>query len=318
MEKSNSPYKMLKTLFGFFAAVLVFIIGCQESIVDPVQEPAADRDAMLKIAEEDPALQSFDFSYDEDGAMGFGFGDIQTDIYPLRVGHRVRLINRSFDVNIIGDTAYATLTKTYEGVLLIAAVYDSGSATPDTLIRKPFVSVITRKLIFVRIDDSPRPMRNWRLAAISLPEGGVLSTNINIYKLTVYLPNGDSIVVNSPNEFYLSRGYGWWRDIPSIPQDSEVSVKVEIFSAYDQEDFVTVTFGTNRIGMNKLKKRFELISSVPVSGGYERAYEASFRTYLFPGFFHAIVNAFPRHVIFDDSTPVENEVWGLPYFVRAD
>lgn len=317
MEKLKSTNKMLKTLFSIFTAVfLLFVTGCQESIVDPNREPATDRDAMLKIAEEDSALQSFEPGYNEDDAMDFGIGKMQGEIYPLRVGHRVRLVNRDFEVDIAGDTAFATLTKTYEGVLLIAAAYDSGAATPDTLIQKPFTSVITRKLIFVRIDNSPRPVRNWRLAAISLPEGGVLSPNINIKKLTVFLPNGDSIIVESPNEYFLSRSRGWWRHIPSLRPDQDILVRVEIFSAYDEEDFVTLTYGANRMGMHKAKKRFELVSSVQVTGGYERTFEAGFRTNLLFGFYHAVINSYPKHVIYDDSTPVENEVWGLPYFIR--
>jgi hypothetical protein len=312
----HNPYKSILIIFS--TALLFFMIGCQKSIVDPIQESETDKETMLKIAGEDPSLQSFEFNYNEDGAMDFGLLKLQGDIYPLRVGHRVRLINRDFNVNIDGDTAFAKLTKTYDGILFIAAAYDSNSTTPDTIIRKPFVSVITKNLIFVRIDNTPRPERNWRLTAISLPEGGVLSPNININELTVYLPNSDSIVVNSPNDFYISRGPGWWRNIPPFHPNQEIRIRVEIFSAYEQEDFVTVTYGANRAGMHKAKKRFELISSEQVTGGYERTYEASFRTHLLFGFFHAIINAFPRHVIFNDSTPVENEVWGLPYFVNAN
>lgn len=306
-----------KYKFLFTPLILIFlIVGCKEAIVDPTQEINTDRDAMLKIAEEDPALQSFEFNYNEDGDMEFGINKTQGDIYPLRIGHRVRLVNRDFDVNIEDDTAYAKLTQTFEGILFIAAAYDPGSTRPDTLIRKPFISVITRNLIFIKTDNSPRPINNWKLAAISLPEGGVISPNIDITKLTVYTPSGDSIVITSPNDFYLSRRPGRWKDIPPFRPNQNILIQVEIFSAYNEEDFVTVTYGANRAGMNKFKKRFDLVSSVPVPGGYERTYEASFRPYILTGFFHAVVNAFPQNVIFDDSTPVENEVWGLPYFVR--
>jgi hypothetical protein len=315
--KTISPHHPWRSFLSILTgAFMLFIFGCQESIVDPNQEPATDREAMLKIAEDDSALQSFETNYNEDGAMGFNIGKMHGEIYPLRVGQRLRLVSRDFEVDIEGDTAYATLTKTYEGVLLISAAYDSGATTPDTLIQKTFVSVVTRNLIFVRVGNSERPMHNWRLAAISLPEGGVLSPNIDIKKLTVFLPNGDSVVVESPNDYYLSRGPGWWRQIPSLPPNQQVTLRVELFSAYEQEDFVTVTYGANMMGMHRAKTRLQLVSSVQVSGGYEKTFEGTFTASVFFGFYHAVINAFPKQVIYDDSTPVENEMWGLPYAIR--
>ncbi|HSP88065.1 MAG TPA: hypothetical protein VLN45_08015, partial [Ignavibacteriaceae bacterium] len=82
--------------------------------------------------------------------------------------------------------------------------------------------------------------------------------------------------------------------------------------------FVTLTFGRNRFGGEKHKRIFELISSTPVSGGFEKVYEQNFRTHAFPGFFHAVINAFHQRVIFDDEAPVESSTWGIPYFVRRD
>ena len=323
MEITRSSFKkgILKRFLSLFSiSLIIFFIGCQESVVDPQDtEPTTDREALQKIADEDSSLQSFDEAFNEEDLMDYGMGKLQAEIFPLKVGHRVHLVSRNLEIDIQGDTAYATLTKNYEGVLFIAASYDSGATTPDTVIQKPFMAVVTRNLIFVKVAHTNRPLRNWRLAAVSLPEGGVLSDNIDIMKLTIFLPNGDTIVVESPNDYYLQRHHGWlhwWRNIPVVPQHDSVLVRVELFSAYEEEDFVTVTFGKNRFGGVRFKRKFELVSSVQVSGGYEKVYEQTFRTFGFPGFFHAVINAFPRQVIFDDSTPVESSMWGIPYFVR--
>jgi hypothetical protein len=243
-------------------------------------------------------------------------GKTEAEIYPFRVGHKVRLVNRNLDVNIVGDTAYGTITKTFEGTLIIAASYNSGATTPDTVIRKPFTSVITKKIIFVRIGNSRFPYRNWRIAAISLPEGGVLSPNIDIQKLTVFLPNGDTLVINSPNSYFLSRGPGWWRQLPIIGKNQSVTLRLEVYSAYPDTDFVTLTYGAEKNGLHRAKRKFALVSSVPSGNGFAKIYEQTYTAHQFIGHYHAIINAFPKQVIFDDATPVESESWGVPYFVR--
>jgi hypothetical protein len=154
------------------------------------------------------------------------------------------------------------------------------------------------------------------LAAISLPEGGVLSSNIDIQKLTAFLPNGDSLVINSPNSYFLSRGFGWWRQIPIIGAGQSVTLKLEVYSTYVDTDFVTLTYGDDKKGFHRAKRKFVMISSAPLGNGFAKVYEQTYTAHQFAGHYHAIINAFPKQVIFDDATPVESESWGVPYFVR--
>jgi len=295
---------------------MVLFIGCKESVVEPEStEPTTDKEAMLKLADEDSAVSSFEPNYNEEDAMSF-LGKTEAEIYPFRVGHKVRLVNRNMNIDVVGDTAYGTLTKTFEGTLIIAASYNPGATLPDTIIRKPFTSVITKKIIFVKVGNSRFPYRNWRVAAISLPEGGVLSSNIDIQKLTAFLPNGDTLIIYSPNSYFLSRGPGWWRQLPIIGKNQSVMLRLEVYSAYADTDFVTLTFGADRNGFHRAKKKFVLISSVPSGIGFAKVYEQTYTAHQFPGHYHAIINALPKQVIFDDATPVESETWGVPYFVR--
>lgn len=299
-------------------AVLTFFAGCQDEIgVEPQDggEPTTDQGALEKLIDQDSSITAFEANFDEDGFIDF-LSKTEEDIYPFKVWQRMRLVSKNLNINFQDTLAFGTLTKTFEGVLFIAASYDSTASEPDTIVEKPFTSVITRNLIFKKIANTDHPFRNWRLIAISLPEGGTQSPNIDITKLTVFLPNGDTLIVESPNEYYLRRGDGWWRRIPILRRGESVMLRVEVFSAYEVEDFVTLTYGSDRFDRHRAKKLFELVSSTPVGDGFEKVYEQTYTTNQFPGHYYAVINAMPRQVIFDDAAPVEAETWGMPYFVR--
>jgi len=315
MEKQNNLHRYILAFFALM--MLTLFVRCQdEMVVDPGDnEPTTDRAALEKIVDEDSSLTSFDYNYDEEGVMEF-LGKVSAEIYPFRVGQKMRLINRTMSIDIQDTIAYGTLTKTFEGLLLIAASYDSNASEPDTLIKKPFTAVVTQNLIFKKINNTPYPRKNWILAAVSLPEGGTQSPNIDIMKTTIFLSNGDTLVIDSPNDYYLRRGWGWWHNIPFLGRGDSATIRVELYSAYEEDDFVTLTWGANRWIKHRIKKLFDLVSSTPNGTGYDKVYEQTFTTHQWPGFYHAIINALPKQVIVDDSTPVETESWGIPYFVH--
>ena len=59
-----------------------------------------------------------------------------------------------------------------------------------------------------------------------------------------------------------------------------------------------------------------MVSSTQTGNGYDKVYEQTFETHQWPGYFHAVINATPRQVVTDDSTPVESNTWGIPYIVK--
>jgi len=315
MQKRNN---LSRYILAFFALMMVALfVRCQDEMsVDPVDnEPTTDQAALEKLVDEDSSLTSFDYNYDEEGVMDF-LGKTDIAIYPLRVGQKMRLVNRTVSIDIQDTIAYGTITKTFEGLLLIAATYDSLSTEPDTLIKKSFTAVVTRNVIFKRINRTPYPRKNWLIAAISLPEGGTQSPNIDVQKLTIFLPNNDTLIIESPNDYYLRRGWGWWHRIPILGSGESVTLRLELYSAYEEDDFVTLTYGANRWIKHRVKKLFDLVSSTPNGSGFDKVYEQTFTTHQWPGFYHAIINAMPRQVVFDDATPVETEAWGVPYFIH--
>lgn len=299
--------------------ILSFFVACQdESTIQVEDEPTTDQTALEKIADEDSALASFEPNFDEGEAMDF-LGKVNTEIYPFKVGHHVKLVSRNLNITFDGDTAYGLLTKVFDGILYIKGSYDSSAAVPDTLIQKTFSTTVTRKIVFIKVNNTPYPFRNWKISAISLPQGGTLTPNIDITKLTVFLPGGDTLEITSPNDYYLVRNWAfWWRwkNIPVVIKNQDVTLNVEVTSAYADTDFVTLTFGADKNGMNRAKMRFDLISSTQNGNVYEKVYEQTFRPQHSVGFHHAIINAMPKQVVYDDATSVEMESWGVPYFLR--
>ena len=299
-------------LFGVFFIFSLFM-GCNNSPTAPSLSTSTDGAAMQKIAESDSSVTSFDSNYNEGQAMSF-MGKTIAQINPVKVGQIVRVVNKDFTYNVVGDTSYATFTRTFEGVLYIVAV--SNFSGHDTVISKPFTSTISLNLIYTRVGNSNNPTFNWRLAAVSLPEGGTLTSNVSIQNVTVFLPNGDTLSVNSPNDYYVARGNGWKRQLPEIGRNKPVTIQVTLNSAYTDTDFVTLTHGGDFSGLHREKLKLELVSSTPSGNGYLKIYKRTYLTHNWPGYHQAIINAFPKQVIFDDSSPVEISTWGIPYFIK--
>ncbi len=309
---------ILKNLLAIFTALmLALMIGCKDSPTDVVDnsEPNSDQAAMQKIADNDSSLASFEANFNDEDLMSFA--KVNTDIYPFRVGHKVRLVNKNLNVEFQGDSAIGTLTKTYEGVLLIAGSYSDTASAPDTVIQKAFITTVTRKLIFIKVASTARPILNWRLAAISLPEGGTGSANIEIQKVTVSIDGQDDLVIDNPNDYFLSRWKSWWKAIPVLHMNQSAKIQVVVKSAYADTDFVTLTWGADLKGLHRAKKKFDLVSSTPDGNGfYTKVYEQTYKANPYRGFFHAVINAFPKQVIFDDAASVETSMWGIPYAVK--
>jgi hypothetical protein len=324
--------KHFKSIFSNLLLILIFLgflSACnnQDSLTEP-DENQTDIEAMQKLTDEDEDLQSFEPNYNEEDVMDFIFPKIAAEIYPVRVGQKMRLVSRNLNITFEGDTAYGVLTKTFEGKLFIAASFEPfdtlGANLIDTLVEKEFSTVVTRNIIFEKVNNSLSDRWNWRIIAISLPEGGTLTENIQITKLTAYLPNGDTLTIDSPNDYYLHRGpgkFGWfgrrfWHQFPDVGRFEEVTIVVNVQSAYEADDFVTLTYGARRNGYNRAKKRFELVSSEFDGQYYQKVYQATYTTHQHIGPYHAIINAMPKQVIYDDATPVEINTWGFPYFVK--
>jgi len=230
------------------------------------------------------------------------------------------------------------------------------TAVVDTVIEKYFTTVVTRNIVFVKVAETGDQKRDWKIISISLPEGGTGSANIYITKLIVTLPSGEILEVTSPNDYYISRntndrmgnkgndgpggpkgpkgnnGKGghnsnmgrstggfnnnFMGQFPKLKAGDPVHFTIELESAYSDTDYVSLSFGADKFGKNRAKRKFELISSVSNGVTFTKIYEGSFEPRALHGFFHAIVHAAPYQVIHDDAAPVEKVSWGVPYLVQ--
>ncbi len=315
----KSKTSVMKNLLAvFIVTTMILLVGCKDSPTGPGSvQNNSNQQAMLKAVEADSAVASFDPNYNEEDAMTI-MGKTAVAIYPLRVGQKMRVVSTNFTYTMVGDTAYGTYSRTFEGVLYIAASYDSSTHKQDTVIQKPFTAVITRKVVLLKLNNNPLDSVNfdWKVLAVSLPDGGTLNSNVNITKMIINLPSGDILIINDPNDYYLALGRGRWKEVPHFKNGQQITIQLDVTSAYADTDFVTLTHGGDMRGLHREKLKFDLISSTPNGSVYAKVYQKTFVAHTWPGFFHAVVNVFPKQVIYDDSTPVESNTWGIPYYIE--
>jgi len=303
---------------------MIFLFACNQNdvLIEPIEDGSTtDEEALNKLIENDEVLQSFAPNYDEDETLDYGLEKVTTEIWPIRVGQKMTLIDKSIEYTFGEDTALGFITKDFSGTLKILASYEPWEpgdppVEADTLIEKEFTTTMTRKVIFQKVGESFFPDSNWIVKAISLPEGGTLSSGVEIESVSIYLPGGEELIITEPNEYYLFRRPGFRGQVPVIPRNREVRVVVEVNSAYADSDLVSLTYGAIRgNNLNRAKRLFKLISEEFDGQNFHRVYENIWTTKQYPGFKHAIINILPFHSIKDDSGVVEENTWGIPYIV---
>ena len=314
--KSLTINLLLITIFLFFVAACTE----KESIVSPTTGDS-DMEQLQKLIDEDEVIQSFEPNYNEDEAMNIISSGLAKEIFPVRVGQKMRLTDFHVTFNIQNDTAYGAVERIFEGKLYIAASFDEfvhgDSNVVDTLIEKSFVTTVTRNVVFVKANNSVIPGKKWKIYSLSLPKGGTDTENIELTKMIIILPNGDEFIVDDPNEYYLTREPGLRNQLPIISRGESVTIRVEVKSAYENDDFVTLTYGAIRNGRHhRAKRKFKLVTSELDGAFYKKVYESVWRANRFPGVKHAIINAMPKQVVYDDETAVEIDGWGVPYIVK--
>ena len=201
-------FKLKKFSIILFSIIsILWLFGCSEdknSLVDSQVNPS-DQQAFEKIVDSDESIASFEPNYNEQEAMDLVLGKTTTVIYPIKVGQRMILVSRNLEMQVFGDSAIGTLTKTFIGTLYIAASYNPAKTQVDSVFKKSFSTTITTKILFVKFANTRKPVDNWKIAEISLPEGGTFTSNIEITKLTIDFSSGEVLEVTSPNDFFLYR-----------------------------------------------------------------------------------------------------------------
>ena len=317
MEVTMLLFKKISQTAFLFAFMFSFF-ACQEK--DNIVSPDSNGSVFKQLVESDEDITSFEPNYNEEDAMSF-LGKLSKTVYPVKIGQNMKLVSRDLQIDSSQETAVGVLTETFDGRLIIAASFTEPTnpmfSKVDTVVFKNFTTTVTREIKFEKTNSSVSK-RNWRITSVSLPEGGTSNQSVEITKMTVTLPNGDTIDVTSPNDYWLDRFPGIRHQIPVINRGQGVKLTVEVKSLFDGEDFITLTFGAIRgQGHHRTKARFELVSSEFDGTYYNKVYTQTWNEVMQPmGHKHAIVNALPMSSVNDSDSPVEENSWGMPYIIK--
>jgi len=321
------------TMFLLSASVLagMFVSGCQKGDGLDEQAPTGvtnEEQAMEYFALNDEFVANEEETFADKSIETFDygtFGKIDAAITPLRWGRIISSVTRSVSSTIQpGDTISISLVeKTLTGTFKIRGLNENR----DTVtIDKPFTDKSTRKVIFKRVNrDTKKFWRNWVPVATSLVNGGTIDPNnsVKIVKVQFFNPNGDEVVVEKPNEYYLR--YRWLRlftggqkDVPELISGQALRIVVTVESKSSEEDLVALRYGFG--GGNKKRVRLAMTSETNNGGTYTRVFEIS-RTapqfvHFHRGFFHMGVDVMTRATLYsDDVNSYAVNWWGVPYRV---
>lgn len=313
---------MNKKLLIFISALLIpfLIISCKSSVNEP---DYLDDTVLTSLIDSEESISNFDENFDDGDASAFQLGKIQTDLYPIKVGRRITKMEKTFDKQVIGDSAKVTVTTKYTGYLIIAGKFtqiNPGDTTyrPDTIVTKPFVETVKRNVTFIRTNSRNDRNRGWKIQAISLPEGSTSLKNIQITKIEAIIPGRDPIIITSPLDTYFFVGDPM-KDFIMRNKNDEVTLKVYLTSNSPKEDFVTITYGRKIAGqIYRVKRKLSLVSSTQIGDKWEKVYQGNWNLFVSHPFgrFHSVINAVTNETIFSVEGNVSSSTWGIPYKVN--
>ena len=58
----------------------------------------------------------------------------------------------------------------------------------------------------MKVDVTGDPQKDWRITAVSLPQGGTLNPAAKIVKITLTPEEGDALVIDDPNSYFFDKG----------------------------------------------------------------------------------------------------------------
>jgi len=312
-----------------FAGIL--IAGCTKDNGGPVTDvppPGVTNEtqAMQSMASSDQFVENEEVTMADQSmeTMDYGtFGKIDAAITPLRWGRFVTSVTTTVTATVLpGDTiAIAHVSKLISGSLKVRGTTGAGDTVTIT---KPFTDSAAHNIIFKRVARlATLYWRNWVPVATSLVDGGTTpapaGASINITRLDVFLPQGDTITVTDPTNYYLRYRWvglftGGRKDCPVFAGGDQIKLRATVVSESPDTDIVVLRFGFDVL--HRRRVRMAVVSEVHnLDGTYTREYELSWFANFHPGYFHAGVDAVTRATLFDDSAPYSVSWWGVPYRV---
>lgn len=329
-----------------FVTLMYFFNSCKDpvGIVEPNQNTSNEARAFMKLAEQSPSINSFIPNYNEEEAMSLS-NSLGKEFQPIKIGQKVKVTERKLTIEKDSVTAIGTLIQKFEGILIIVGSFQKETmgiqSRIDTVIEKPFNTIMTRKIKFDRINNTGNDTVDWKITGISLPIGGTEGEDISIQRMILTAQDGSEFVIDNPNNFFFDVGrdknYGFEEDKENLVsfgfgvgntvrywkklftwyrKNQNVKLKVEILSSSEDPELLTITYGASMNGKFRTKEKFEMVSIIQEGNYYRKIYERKFKTNSNAGRKHIVINALPRNSVYDSESPVIEKTWGIPYKVH--
>lgn len=251
----------MKMLSVLLITTGLMIVACENRITDSSNTEAE----LMQLLDEDEALAfdglndggAVDIEYEEgletDGAAKTMIDTLwpKQDDYRIRFGRRITNVETLVDFDIDEDNGVATadVNRTINGEFIVVAL-DTAYTVVDSFV-KPFESVFTRKVRFVRDDggESSAERKRWRVDAFTIGAGGA-GSKVAITQIRVFTRN-DSIAdytftADQVGDLFITRD-----SIPTFYAWQPIRVEVTVENAgpefpYLSGEGVMQHYGRNR------------------------------------------------------------------------
>jgi len=280
-----------------------------------------DREYLELVIANNELLNSDIVPLDDGDAYSSDYSGGSTKIsdrgYPLRWGRIIHRVTKSvgFD-EVSDDCVIATVTRTIDGILKIAAPYQLSTRMRHSLVSKPFTENSIRKAQFLRVAATKDPSRNWKLNGISHVNGGTKEANVSISEFILRSRNCETISLKSPDENAWPFGVNGIGHLATVEADADLEVKVKLQTSETEPNTVVLRSGfRGKWGQRSL---LPLKLENRIGDHYIHTYENTVRALPRPGVFHAVVEAISRETLCDMEAPVLTKFWGIPYTVQID
>jgi len=306
--------------------MIVLIAGCTKdgnpstpgtlTETQVLQQMVVTMDSVAEFSSSDEA------TIDDNGMQDPNFDatvKVSADVSPVRWGRHIfwDQIVRTYDVVKLGDSvAIVTVKKTIPGEFWVG-IRLTDTVRVDSVIKKPFVEKVERKVRFRRVANFAEYERNWLPVALTMVVGK--TDSVNNFSITSFEVSGRvDTTITSPLDtwFRLVRPRG---GIPVFIAGDSVIVSVTVQSSDDSNEIVSLRHGIRGGSLERRRSIMPLVSTTGSPGNYTRVYQRKFRAGLPLGIiaarFNAAVDVVSRGSLFDDAAPFSNEFWGMPYII---
>lgn len=324
LRKTFMYTKILSILF--YLSVGILLIGCNKdtSVNSLSDDVSILKELVLTNEEVSDFLASEDLTFDDGREREFSYDDYgfpkTTDVItPLYWGRKVENITRDITIEQVNDTiSISTIYKTISGKFIVKGIKDSSGVMDTVKIAKPFVTTTARKVMFLKVNKSREPRKNWKPIGITLIDGKTPSKDFTILQLEFTTVNSNTII-DDPLSYWIrfapERG-----GVALLQTGDSVLIKITITSQNEKPEYAFLRHSVDHKFTRRNRNLMNLVNTTGSPGNYIRVYEKKFPARLPTGIplgrYNVIFDIMSYDSICDDKAPYMNAFWGMPYLVK--